>query len=256
MSRRHASDVSIPAGSETIVAALQVPAAAKGLVLFAHGSGSSRHSPRNELVADVLYDAGFATLLLDLLTPDEERIDRRTGHLRFDIDFLAQRLVAATQWARRQPALAALPCSYFGASTGAAAALEAAASLPGEICAIVSRGGRPDLARRLKEVRVPVLLIVGGADPETLQANREASQSLRAETELTVLQGQHDGGVDLGHTRQERARPGGGQHVYLGSGEAALEGDEQAVGHDHVAYPGGSDDQYPLEYNVHVAKVI
>jgi len=187
MSGQHASDVSIPAGAETIAAVLKIPSAPKGLVLFAHGSGSSRHSPRNEQVADVLYDAGFATLLLDLLTPDEECIDRRTGHLRFDIDFLAQRLVTATQWVRRQPALAALACSYFGASTGAAAALEAAASLPGEISAIVSRGGRPDLAQRLKDVRAPVLLIVGGADPQTLHANREALQSLRGETDLTVI---------------------------------------------------------------------
>ncbi|MGZ6123953.1 MAG: phosphoribosyltransferase family protein, partial [Myxococcales bacterium] len=139
-------DVSIPCDAGRLEGFLEIPAAPHGLVLFAHGSGSGRHSPRNQHVARVLQDAGLATLLLDLLTLDEEREDELSGHLRFDIGLLARRLVAATRWASQAPLTRRLPIGYFGASTGAAAALEAAAQIPEMVVAIVSRGGRPDLA--------------------------------------------------------------------------------------------------------------
>ncbi len=158
----------------------------RGVVAFAHGSGSSRLSPRNRLVARALNDAGFATLLLDLLTPAEEA-DRANV---FDIPLLAQRLVAATHWLNRQPATAQLPLGYFGASTGSAAALLAAAELGTGVRAVVSRGGRPDLAQeRLAAVLAPVLLIVGGADQVVLELNREAQRQLRCESELVVIPG-------------------------------------------------------------------
>lgn len=159
---------------------------ARGVVAFAHGSGSSRLSPRNRQVATVLNEAGFATLLFDLLTPREE-VDRANV---FDIPLLAQRLVAATHWLRRQPETARLALGYFGASTGSAAALLAAAELGAVVGAVVSRGGRPDLAQpRLGEVLAPVLLIVGGADADVLELNREAQRQLRCESELTVVPG-------------------------------------------------------------------
>jgi putative phosphoribosyl transferase len=167
---------------------LTVPMGAygQGVVAFAHGSGSSRLSPRNRHVARALNEAGFATLLLDLLTPREE-VDRANV---FDIPLLAQRLVAATQWLRRQPETAQLALGYFGASTGSAAALLAAAELRAGVCAVVSRGGRPDLAReRLAEVVAPVLLIVGGADEAVLELNREAQRRLCCESELVVIAG-------------------------------------------------------------------
>ncbi|HLM86024.1 MAG TPA: alpha/beta family hydrolase [Solirubrobacteraceae bacterium] len=158
----------------------------RGVVAFAHGSGSSRLSPRNRQVARALNQAGFATLLLDLLTASEE-VDRRNV---FDIALLAQRLVAATHWLHRQPETAQLALGYFGASTGSAAALIAAAELRAGVCAVVSRGGRPDLAReRLAEVVAPVLLIVGGADEAVLELNREAQRRLRCESELVVVPG-------------------------------------------------------------------
>lgn len=169
---------------------LELPAEACGLVLFAHGSGSSRHSPRNQYVARVLNSAGIATLLLDLLTPEEEAVDRRTAHLRFDIALLARRLVAATGWCRAQTELATLPVGYFGASTGAAAALVASATLPDLIAAVVSRGGRPDLAGpHLTGVRAPTLLIVGSADYEVLALNRRASAAMTARNEIAIVPG-------------------------------------------------------------------
>jgi putative phosphoribosyl transferase len=167
---------------------LTVPgeADARGVIAFAHGSGSSRLSPRNRQVAGALNEAGFATLLFDLLTPDEE-IDRANV---FDISLLAGRLVAATQWLRRQPETARMALGYFGASTGSAAALVAAAELRSGVSAVVSRGGRPDLAEpRLGEVLAPVLLIVGGADPAVLELNREAQGRLGSENELAVVPG-------------------------------------------------------------------
>ncbi len=167
---------------------LALPEKPKGLVLFAHGSGSSRHSPRNRFVADALNRGDIATLLLDLLTPQEEAIDRRTAELRFDIALLARRLVAATSWVRVQRALRGYRIGYFGASTGAAAALVAAARDPEEIAAVVSRGGRPDLAAEdLRKLRAPTLLIVGGADPKVLALNRRASAQMNCNREIVIV---------------------------------------------------------------------
>jgi dienelactone hydrolase len=170
-------------------ALLDVPPAAHGLVIFAHGSGSSRHSPRNRLVARSLNERGLATLLIDLLTTDEEEIDRRTAALRFDIALLARRVDLATVWAREQPVLQSLRIGYFGASTGAGAAL-LAASTRDDIDAIVSRGGRPDLAGdALQDVQAPVLLIVGEHDPKVIDLNRRAAANVAAHCELAVVPG-------------------------------------------------------------------
>jgi putative phosphoribosyl transferase len=169
---------------------LSVPSAAKGVVLFAHGSGSSRHSPRNRYVADVLNEGGLATLLIDLLTADEQEVDLQTAHLRFDIPFLARRLETITEWLSRHPEVRDLRLGHFGASTGAAAALVAAAELPALVSAIVSRGGRPDLAgAALGRVQAPTLLIVGGADPVVLDLNRKASALLGCEKQLQIIPG-------------------------------------------------------------------
>jgi putative phosphoribosyl transferase len=181
-----AREVTIQAGGTETVGDLVVPDAPSGLVLFAHGSGSSRHSPRNRQVARALHRRSLATLLLDLLTEAEER-DRANV---FDIELLAARLVAATGWTQSQPDLAHLPLGYFGASTGAAAALRAAAELGPRIAAVVSRGGRPDLAgERLAAVTAPTLLIVGGLDEIVLELNREALRLLEAPSELAVVPG-------------------------------------------------------------------
>ena len=174
----------------TAPAFLGRPEKAHGIVLFAHGSGSSRHSPRNRFVAGALNDGGIATLLFDLLTPEEEAIDRRTAELRFDVGLLAKRLAAATLWTGSQQRLRGLKVGYFGASTGAAAALIAAAALPHAVSAVVSRGGRPDLAgEHLRAVRAPTLMIVGGADDLVLQLNRQALAMMRAERDLVVVPG-------------------------------------------------------------------
>ena len=184
-------EVQIPDGPAMLGGHLVVPGRAVGLVVFAHGSGSSRHSPRNAAVARELHHAGFATLLMDLLTVDEEH-DRANV---FDVELLAGRLLAATRWASAQPSVSDLPIGYFGASTGAAAALRAAAAPDSEragkeVMAVVSRGGRPDLARSaLSEVRAPTLLIVGEHDVEVLQLNRLAASELRVEHEIAVVQG-------------------------------------------------------------------
>src|ERR1051326_5513046 len=155
----------IPAGGVMLDGDLSVPREIRGIVLFAHGSGSSRHSPRNQRVARVLQHAGMATLLLDLLTEDEESVDLETAELRFDIELLADRLLSATRWVVDQPELRDVKLGYFGASTGAAAALVAAARAPDPVSAVVSRGGRPDLAgQALERVTAPTLLIVGGND--------------------------------------------------------------------------------------------
>jgi dienelactone hydrolase len=167
-----------------------VPSAAAGVVIFAHGSGSSRHSPRNRFVAERLQHAGLATVLADLLTVAEERQEATTGHLRFDVEMLAGRLTGLTRWANADPVLGSLPVGYFGASTGAAAALIAAASDAGHIAAIVSRGGRPDLAQSaLRGLSVPVLLIVGGADHVVLDLNRRALEELGPTGALKVVPG-------------------------------------------------------------------
>ncbi|HEY3186410.1 MAG TPA: phosphoribosyltransferase family protein, partial [Solirubrobacteraceae bacterium] len=187
---RHELQVEIPLASVVLSGDLVVPPSAAGLVLFAHGSGSGRHSPRNRFVASVLQDAGLATLLLDLLTPAEETIDARTGHLRFDVRLLAGRLLGATDWAGAQPSTRGLSVGYFGASTGAGAALIAAAERTDAIAAIVSRGGRPDLAMAvLPRVTAPTLLIVGGADETVLRLNEEAFARLHAEKRLDVIPG-------------------------------------------------------------------
>jgi putative phosphoribosyl transferase len=168
---------------------LTVPRSATALVLFAHGSGSSRRSSRNRAVAEVLQAAGLATLLFDLLTPAEEDVDLRTRELRFDIPLLAERLGAASDWAARQPELRSLAPAYFGASTGAAAALVAASERQ-EVRAIVSRGGRPDLAGdRLPLVQAPTLLVVGSRDETVLDLNRRAAAQMQARLELEIVDG-------------------------------------------------------------------
>jgi len=173
-------EIAIPADNVSLQGSLAVPQAATGIVLFAHGSGSSRHSLRNRYVAQVLHTRGLATLLFDLLTEDEESIDRRHAELRFNIALLAQRLIAATEWTRENAITRNLPLGYFGASTGAAAALVAAARLPRMVDAVVSRGGRPDLAgESLITVNAPTLLIVGGRDEVVITLNRQALATLR-----------------------------------------------------------------------------
>jgi putative phosphoribosyl transferase len=182
--------VRVPAGQVTLEGNLNLPDAAGGIVLFAHGSGSSRHSPRNRYVAQLLNDAKLATLLADLLTPDEEAIDMRTAHLRFDIGLLARRLIAVTDWLTGQPLTRALRIGYFGASTGAGAALVAAAERADAVGAVVSRGGRPDLAGpALPRVRAPTLLIVGGNDFQVIELNRAAYAQLRCEKQLVIIPG-------------------------------------------------------------------
>jgi putative phosphoribosyl transferase len=182
--------VRVPAGSATLEGDLGIPEGARGVVLFAHGSGSSRHSSRNRFVAGELRAVGLATLLIDLLTPDEEAVDVRTAHLRFDIGLLADRLVAATDWLARDSDTSGLKVGYFGASTGGGAALVAAAERPDLVGAVVSRGGRPDLAgASLLHVRAPTLLIVGGRDTPVIAMNREALQQLRCEKRLEIVPG-------------------------------------------------------------------
>lgn len=181
--------VSIEANAVALPGFLDIPAGARGLVLFAHGSGSSRFSPRNNYVAQILREARVGTLLFDLLTPEEERLDEETRDLRFDILLLTRRLVAATHWAQSRPELNHLALGYFGASTGAAAALCAAACSPA-VRAVVSRGGRPDLAgSALAEVRAPTLLIVGGDDQQVLPLNRRALTQLPTESRLEIVPG-------------------------------------------------------------------
>ena len=181
--------VEIPVGAIILDGSLAIPAGAKGIVLFAHGSGSGRLSPRNKFVAQALQERQLATLLIDLLTAEEESVDAITGgRLRFDIGRLAARLVAATDWLSADPGTQNLDIAYFGASTGAAAALAGAAERPDAVRAIVSRGGRPDLAgAALSRVRAPTLLIVGGADHTVIRLNREAMVRLRAEKKLEII---------------------------------------------------------------------
>jgi putative phosphoribosyl transferase len=182
--------VRIQAGGVTLEGDLQVPERAIAVVLFAHGSGSGRHSTRNRFVAGELQAAGLATLLIDLLTAKEEVVDQHTGHLRFDIPLLAERLVAATRWLGDDPSTHSLMVGYFGASTGAGAALVAAAAEPDRVGAVVSRGGRPDLAGdALPRVRAPTLLIVGGSDLPVVDLNRAAMARLRSETRLEIVPG-------------------------------------------------------------------
>jgi dienelactone hydrolase len=182
--------VKVAAGRVTLEGILDIPPDAGGIVLFAHGSGSSRYSPRNQSVAHVLRQAHLATLLIDLLTAEEEAVDLRTRHLRFDIDLLAERLVGATDWLIESPDTRDLAIGYFGASTGAGAALVAAAVRPGVVRAVVSRGGRPDLAgQALARVRAPTLLIVGGNDTIVIDLNEEALEQISAEKRLEIVPG-------------------------------------------------------------------
>jgi dienelactone hydrolase len=180
--------VELPVEGGVIRGDLVLPETPRGLVIFAHGSGSSRLSPRNRKVAGALQDAGFATLLMDLLTEAEEQEDRFTATHRFDIEMLAERVVAALDWAFLDAATAGLPLGLFGASTGAAAALVAAARRPGVVRAVVSRGGRPDLAEAyLEDVRAPTLLIVGEKDALVLELNRQAATRLAAPSEIAIV---------------------------------------------------------------------
>jgi putative phosphoribosyl transferase len=182
--------VRVTAGPVKLDGNLSLPEGSRAVVLFAHGSGSSRHSSRNRYVARLLNEAKLATLLIDLLTLNEEAIDAPTAHLRFDVDLLAERLVDATDWLTQYPDTQYLPIGYFGASTGAAAALVAAAERPDVVNAVVSRGGRPDLAGpALTSVRAPTLLIVGGNDVQVIHLNRAALAQLRCEKQLLIIPG-------------------------------------------------------------------
>jgi putative phosphoribosyl transferase len=191
MTRNSDSDetpASILADGVRLEGNLTIPSGARSLVLFAHGSGSSRHSPRNRFVAGILQKGHLATLLFDLLSPKEEQIDLRTAELRFDIKFLAKRLICAMDWAASQPETKNMRIGLFGSSTGAAAALLAAVERPSLTGAVVSRGGRPDLAgAALPKVAAPTLLIVGGDDTEVLELNEEALAALRCPKELQVI---------------------------------------------------------------------
>lgn len=183
-----AKDVRIRSGAVQLYGDLTLPKGAPSVALFAHGSGSSRHSPRNQFVAGVIREAGVGTLLFDLLTPEEEAIDARTGHLRFDIGLLAERLIDATYWIKGE--FSDLKVGFFGASTGGGAALVAAAELRDSVGAVVSRGGRPDLAGpALPRVKAPTLLIVGGLDYPVIEMNEEAFALLRCEKEMTIVPG-------------------------------------------------------------------
>src|SRR5213082_633945 len=182
------TEVQISAGAATLDGNLTIVREAKGLVLFAHGSGSSRHSPRNQFVARTLNEAGLATLLFDLLTPEEESVDLYTREHRFNIGLLAERLVQATRWAKQQKQTADLRIGYFGSSTGGGAALVAAAELPAEVGAVVSRGGRPDLAGdALPKVKAPTLLIVGGEDYVVIELNEQARAQMKCECKIDIV---------------------------------------------------------------------
>jgi putative phosphoribosyl transferase len=182
------TEVQIPAGRAALSGNLTIPENAMALVLFAHGSGSSRHSPRNQFVARTLNRAGLGTLLFDLLTPEEEALDIYTREHRFNIGLLAERLVHATKWARQQEETRHQPIGYFGSSTGGAAALVAAAELPQDVGAVVSRGGRPDLAGdALPKVQAPTLLIVGGKDDIVIELNEMARDQMGCEVKLEII---------------------------------------------------------------------
>lgn len=183
-------EVRVEADGVHLVGDLEVPEGAKAMVVFVHGSGSGRHSPRNRAVARRFREAGLGTFLLDLLTEDEEEQDRSTRHLRFDIPFLARRVQASVQWTRQDPDTADLRVGLFGSSTGGGAALVAAAQAPQSVHAVVSRGGRPDLAAgALPEVRAPTLLVVGGRDGDVLRLNKDAKEQMRTDVRLEVVEG-------------------------------------------------------------------
>lgn len=216
--------VSIPVNGAHIEGALELPDNAIGLVLFAHGSGSSRHSPRNNYVARVLREQGIATLLMDLLTPEEDRDYSR----RFDIDLLVERLLVAARWAREQADTAALPLGYFGASTGAAAALRAAAADP-SIAAVVSRGGRPDLAApdALQQVEAPTLFLVGGEDVGVIELNESAFAHLQCEKRFVIIPGATHLFEEPGTLEQVAAQAAGWFEMHFG--KAPQRRDKRAV---------------------------
>jgi dipeptidyl aminopeptidase/acylaminoacyl peptidase len=180
--------VQVSLGRAALDGDLTIPAEPRGLVLFAHGSGSSRFSRRNRYVAETLGERDFATLLIDLLTPEEEAVDQRTAHLRFDVEMLAERLITIGDWVRREPTVGRLKIGLFGASTGGGAALIAAAARPDLVAAVVSRGGRPDLAGSLlRRVKAPTLLIVGERDEQVIQLNQQAMDGMTAETQMVIV---------------------------------------------------------------------
>jgi len=184
------TELQIPTGRAVLSGNLTIPENANALVLFAHGSGSSRHSPRNQFVARTMNRAGLGTLLFDLLTPEEEARDSYTREHRFNISLLAERLVHATKWSRQQDEMRDLRIGYFGSSTGGAAALVGAAELPQDVGAVVSRGGRPDLAGdALPKVQAPTLLIVGGNDDIVIELNEIARDQMRCEVKLEIIPG-------------------------------------------------------------------
>jgi pimeloyl-ACP methyl ester carboxylesterase len=208
--------VQIPAGEVLLEGNLSIPEDLRGVVVFAHGSGSSRNSPRNRAVADHLHAGHLGTLLFDLLTGAEERIDNATAELRFNVPMLAERLVGAIDWVRQQPGTAKSPLGLFGASTGAGAALEAAAVRDDVVRAVVSRGGRPDLAgEALSRVRAPTLLIVGSRDPAVITLNRNAMEQLRCPARLEIILGATHLFVEEGALMQvaKRAREWFEQHL-------------------------------------------
>ncbi len=217
--RESQQDITIPIRSASLYGMLALPPDATGIVVFAHGSGSSRFSPRNHEVAVALQQAGFTTLLFDLLTESEEAVDRRTRQYRFDIPLLGERLIAATDWLRNQAATRDLDIGYFGASTGAAAALISAAERP-EVRAVVSRGGRPDLAAEaLGRVRSPTLLIVGELDTAVIEMNTSAKAKLGGPSELVIVPGATHLFEEPGTMEQVTKHAEGWFQRYLAGGE-------------------------------------
>jgi pimeloyl-ACP methyl ester carboxylesterase len=217
--------VQVPAAGVVLDADVTVPPQAQGVVLFAHGSGSSRLSPRNRMVADRLSGVGLATVLTDLLTADEERIDAVTAELRFDIGLLAHRLTGIVDWLGEQPVLASLPLGLFGASTGAAAALLAAAARPQRVRAVVSRGGRPDLAGdQLTRVAAPTLLIVGERDKQVLDLNQAAADTLGGPSTLWIVPGATHLFPEPGALEQVAGAAAEWFDQYLAGGDLALDG--------------------------------
>lgn len=189
-SRKQTQDVIVNAGDVNLEGNLTIPDSAKALVVFVHGSGSSRFSPRNQYVAKTLNQAGLATLLFDLLTEDENQIDQFTRELRFNIEMLSERTIAAIDWIAEQSELRGLPIGLFGASTGAAAALNAASERPKQVATVVSRGGRPDLAlQNIAKVKAPTLLLVGGLDFQVIEMNRTAANAMNAECKIAIIEG-------------------------------------------------------------------
>jgi dienelactone hydrolase len=220
--------VQVPVGREQLAGDLVVPQAAQGLVIFAHGSGSGRHSPRNQAVARTLQTRGLATLLADLLTVEEEALDRVTAQLRFDIDLLSRRLIKLIDWSRQRPDLASLPCGLFGASTGAAAALIAAADRPHDIGAVVSRGGRPDLAgAALPRVAAPTLLLVGSLDSEVIELNEWAKVRMKCAVSLDIVPGASHLFEEPGTLDQVASRAGSwfGRHLLEGPADVKASAD-------------------------------